>query len=148
MLASRWTEDKCSVINQWMCRSSILLTTVFFDLKKAFDSVPHGELVQKLHRLHIHSTLLKWIGNYLTSRYQKVVIGGKESENTLVTWGVPQGSVLGPLLFLIDIDDVNGLPVSEDTKLVLYADDMLLYRRIHHLKDYAALQRDINLVNG
>ena len=57
-----------------------------------------------------------------------MVIGGEESQNTLVTSGVPQGSVtvLNPLLFLIYIDDVNGLPLSEDTKLVLYADDMLL----------------------
>jgi len=92
---------------------------VFFDIRKAFDSVPHRELVQKLCKLHINPTVLKWITSYLTMRYQKVVIGGEESETIPVTSGVPQGSVLGLLLFLIYIDDITRISLSEGTKLVL-----------------------------
>jgi len=72
-------------------------------------------------------------------RYQKVVIGGEESATIPVTSGVPQGSVLGHLLFLIYIDDITRISLSEGTKLVLYADDMLLYRKIDHPEDYVAL---------
>ena len=82
-------------------------------------------------------------------RYQKVVIGGEESETIPVTSGVPQGSVLGPLLFLIIyIDDITRISLSEGTKLVIYTDDMLLYRKIDHPEDYVALQLDINTVNN
>ena len=122
--------------------------SVFFDLQKAFDSVPHRELVEKLSKLHISPVVLKWIRNYLTNRHQKVVIGGEESKAISVTSGVPQGSVLGPLLFLIYIDDVTRVPLSDGTKLVLYADDMLLYREIVCPEDYTVLQNDINTVNN
>ena len=121
---------------------------MIFDLQKAFDSVPHRELVEKLCKLHISSVVLKWIRNYLTNRHQKVVIGGEESKAISVTSGVPQGSVLGPLLFLIYIDDVTRVPLSDGTKLVLYADDMLLYREIVCPEDYTVLQNDINTVNN
>ena len=65
-----------------------------------------------------------------------------------VTSDVPQGSVLGPLLFLIYIDDITRISLTEGTKLVLYANDMLHYRKIDHPEDYVALQMDINSVNN
>jgi len=87
----------------------------FHCIRKAFDSVPHRELVQKLCKLHINPIVLKWITSYLTMRYQKVVIGGEESETITVTSGVPQGLVLGPLLFLIYSDDITRISLSEGT---------------------------------
>ena len=122
--------------------------SVFFDLQKAFDSVPHRELVEKLCKLHVSLVVLKWIRNYLTNRHQKVMIGGEESKVIPVTSGVPQGSVLGSLLFLIYIDDVTRVPLSDGTQLILYADNMLLYREIVCPEDYITLQNNINAVNN
>ena len=121
---------------------------MFFDLQKSFDSVPHRELVEKLCKLHINPVVLKWIRNDLTNRHQKVMTGGEESKVIPVTSGVPQGSVLGPLLFPIYIDVVTRVPLSDGTQLVLYADDMLLYREIICPEDYVTLQNDINAVNN
>ena len=85
---------------------------------------------------------------YLTARQKKVLIGGEESETIPVISGVPQGSVLGPLLFLIYIDDVARVSLSEGSTLVLCADDVLLYRKIDSTEDFFALQRDINGINN
>ena len=103
---------------------------------------------KRLRKLHISPVVLKWIRNYLTNRHQKVVIGSEVSKTISVTSGVPQGSVLGPLLFLIYIDDVTRVPLSDGTQLVLYANDMLLYREIVCPEDYTVLQNDINTVNN
>ena len=124
------------------------ISSVFFDLRKAFDSVPHRQLIDKLQQLNVSPLILRWICSYLTARCQKVVIGGEDSETIPVISGVPQGSVLGPLLFLIYIDDVARVPLSEGTSLVLYADDLLLFRAIDGPEDFAILQRDINAVNN
>lgn len=118
--------------------------TVFFDLTKAFDSVPHQLLLTKLKELSLSPFLVKWIANYLTGRMQSVVIGGASSSPLPVRSGVPQGSVLGPLLFLVYVSDINDIDLSEGSKLVLYADDILLYRAIQSPEDYVALQHDIN----
>ena len=122
--------------------------SIFFDLKKAFDTVPHKALLDKLQQLNVSPFILRWVRSYLTARHQKVVIGGEDSDTIPVISGVPQGSVLGPLLFLIYIDDVARVPLSEGTSLVLYADDMLLYRAINTPEDFAILQEDINTVNN
>ena len=121
---------------------------VFFDFKKAFDSVPHSLLLSKLSAIDLHPSIVSWIHNYLAERHQFVVFNGVSSEITPVTSGVPQGSILGPLLFLIYIDDISQVNLSPGSKLVLYADDILLYRPISSVDDYRALQDDIDMLSS
>ena len=118
--------------------------SVFFDLKKAFDTVPHSSLMQKLSTYGLDNNTLSWVCSYLTNRKQHVVVGGESSQDTTVLFGVPQGSVLGPLLFLIYIDDVSGLVLSAGSTLNLYADDMLLYKPVGRPEDFNHLQIDID----
>ena len=97
-----------------------------------------------LHKLQGHGLgayFLRWISGYLTDRTQAVVLNGTTSESLSVLSGVPQGSILGPLLFIIFMSDINSTPLGG--KLVLYADDILLYRTIKSKEDYMALQKDV-----
>ena len=79
---------------------------VFFDSIKAFDSVPHSLLLQKLSEIEVKPCIIQWICNYLICRSQLVVVGGEQSCVLPVISGVPQGSFLGPLLFLVFINEV------------------------------------------
>ena len=119
---------------------------IFPDFKKAFDSVPHIPLVEKLQHIGLNAHLISWIKNYLTARMQQVVVEGATSNPLPVLSGVPQGSVLGPLLFLIYINDITTVSLTESSQQVLYADDVLLYRAITCLADTRAIQRDVEEV--
>ncbi len=90
----------------------------------------------------INSYLLKWIKSYLLKREQFVVVNGQASTTLQAMSGVPQGSVLGPLLFIMYINNVSDV-VSSDTHLNMFADDMAIYRVIKSSKTYDTLQEDI-----
>ena len=104
---------------------------MFFDLRKAFDSVPHKYLLDILSTLNgnLCPQLLQWIHSYLSDRSQVIAVGGELSTVKNVVSGVPQGSVLGPLLFTIYINDVAER-ISSSNSISLYADDIDLYRSI------------------
>ena len=117
---------------------------IYFDFSKAFDSVNHDLILHKLkYEYAIDGSLLKFLMNYLGEREQSVVLDGIKSSSKPVLSGVPQGSILGPILFVLFIND---LPqgISEDTHLALYADDTKIWRSIRNEEDIVQLQKDIN----
>ena len=116
---------------------------LILDFQKAFDSVPHERLLMKLDHYGLSHQLQLWIRAWLTKRYQKVIVDGESSESVRVDSGVPQGTVLGPLMFLLYINDI-GNKISSNIKL--FADDCLLFRPITTLEDAQVLQDDLDLL--
>ena len=105
------------------------MCTVFFDLQKAFNSMPHLPLLEKLASRGLDDNSLSWIGSYLTDRRQRVVAGGESSVELPVLSGVPQGSVLCPLLFLMYIDDVFDTYLSDGSmmQMICYYINLLIH---------------------
>lgn len=118
------------------------IDVILLDFEKAFDKVSHRRLLKKAEFYGISGKVLDWTRDFLSNRSQQVLLEGQSSTETSVTSGVPQGSVLGPLLFLIYINDLPKRPTSSTTRL--FADDSLLYRRISSSEDTKLLQEDLN----
>ena len=116
--------------------------SVYLDFSKAFDKVDHQILLKKVESLGITGKLLTWIQTFLTNRQQQVRVENTLSSREWVKSGVPQGSVLGPLLFLIMVVDIN--KDIKDSWIGSYADDTRLWTCIHDQKDQLTLQRDLN----
>ena len=113
---------------------------IYLDYSKAFDSVPHFRLIEKLKGYGIGGSLLSWLKSFLLGRFQRVVLNGSVSQWTGVTGGVPQGSVLGPLLFVLYINDIAETIQSE---LGVFADDTNIFSIIRSICDVTKLQRDL-----
>ena len=107
---------------------------IFFDFRKAFDSVPHEPLLRKLSTLNLSNCILTWLHNYLCNRQQAVIVKGDESESYSVLSGVPWGSVLGPVLFLVYINDLTRV-IIHPSSINMFADDVL-YHSITGSDDY------------
>ena len=117
------------------------IDVILLDFSKAFDKVPHQRLATKLHHYGIRDQNLSWIKSFIAYRSQQVVLDWKSSSPAPVTSGVPEGTVLGPLLFLIYIND---LPSRATSSVRLFANDCLLYRVIKGHQDAERLQADLN----
>ena len=111
------------------------------DFSKAFDRVPHQRLLKKAEYYGIEGPVHSWLSSFLDQRSQRVILDGDSSDFCRVISGVPQGTVLGPVLFLIFIND---LPSVISSKCRLFADDLVVYREIKSCQDVAIMQEDLN----
>ena len=132
-------------MNDWMKALDIGHSVdILFHFAKAFDSVPHKQLISKLQGCGISSNLLVCVKNFLMGRKQRVVLNNHESELSDVLSGVPQGSVLGPTLFNVYVSD---MPLIVNSSIVQFADDVKMFRTINTIDEFYQLQRDINVLS-
>ena len=118
-----------------------VVDAIYFDFAKAFDTVPHKRLLRKLSAYGINGNILEWIKAFLSDRRQIVKVNGVKSDEASVLSGIPQGSVLGPILFIIYIND---LPEVVNSDTYLFADDTKILRHVANQEDALQLQLDIN----
>ena len=118
---------------------------VFLDFKKAFDSVPHQRLLIKLSGYGIKNDCINWISSFLCSRHQRVVVNGEKSKWFSVDSGVPQGSVLRPLLFILYVNDI---PDLVDSKIKMFTDDIKIYTQVTSLSDAISFQNYLDKLCG
>ena len=117
------------------------MDVVYLDFAKAFDKVPHQRLLRKLERYGVSGNVLAWIRGWLLDRWQRVGVRGNWSGWRRALSGIPQGSVLGPVLLLVFIDDLEKGVMSGVLK---FADDTKIFRRVDSDEDREALQRDLD----
>ena len=116
---------------------------VYLDFQKVFDTVPHKRPMVKLQAYGISGVILNWIDAFLNGRTQRVIVNGIVSRKEAVLSGVPQESVLGPLLFVLDLND---LPDTLVCHCMMFADDTKRFREITDVADMNMLQNDLHLM--
>lgn len=115
---------------------------IYTDLSKAFDKVSHSILLDKLQELGFHSNFLSWIASYLHNRVCTVKVESFVSSPYIQTSGVPQGSILGPLLFILFINGISSC--FSTSRFLLYADDLKIFHKIESMSDVFDLQNDLD----
>ena len=137
------TTQLLNVLDNWFyyLDQNIPVDAIYLDFKKAFDSVPHKRLIEKLKGYGIKDNLLSWIQDFLSERTQYVTVNNNKSQSVPVTSGVPQGSVLGPTLFIYFIND---LPSVCEALVKIFADDAKSFNYILSEEDCLKLQRTLN----
>ena len=115
---------------------------IYLDFSKAFDRVPHCRLAMKLNEHGIGGDVNRWITEWLLGRVHRVIINGTSSGWSPIKSGGPQGSVFGPILFVIYINDIDEM----HNNILKFADDTKLFSRIASSKDAELLQRDLNTI--
>jgi hypothetical protein len=132
--------DSLNLWTEWIHEKNAV-DVIYLDFAKAFDSVPHRRLIAKLRSYGIQNNLLAWIESFLIGRRQRVNVNGTKSEWKEVISGVPQGSVLGPILFICYIND---MPETVKSLIRIFADDTKVFSKINSDADHERLQEDLN----
>jgi len=119
------------------------INTIYADFEKAFDKVPHHLLLKKLQSYNLNVNVIQWIRSFLCYRKQRVKINGCYSEWTDVISGIPQGTILGPILFIIYVNDLPEI-CEQFVRIYLFADDAKLFKHVICDEDHKTLQLGLN----
>ena len=124
----------------------MMMMMMMIDFQQAFDSVPNPKLLHKLSSYGIHGNLLFWISSFLSNRLQRVRVGSALSGTCSVTSGVPQGSVIGCLLFNLYINDITD-SLDSTTTSKIFADDLKIYTELSSTDSISNLQNYLSLIH-
>ena len=120
------------------------MNAIYLDFTKEFDKVPNRDLILKMRAPGVSEKIVQWVEEWLRNRKQRVVVRGQSSTWVEVTSGVPQGSVLGPILFLIYVNDLQD---DLSSYMLKFADDTKLFRDVKTLEGREALQQDLDHIS-